>query len=74
MADLGILIIIMGILSALSWSVIASEENTQPSPELLEFLGEWETGQGNWFNPLWILKNLSATDTTSTGEEEQSHE
>jgi len=47
------------LLLSLVHPVMAADEEI-PSTELLEFLGEWETKEGEWFNPMWILKNLSA--------------
>jgi len=62
------------LLAFVSLSVIAEDNNEQPSTELLEFLGEWETRDGEWFNPLWILKNLrddvTGSNANSSGERE----
>ncbi len=30
----------------------AEESNAPPDADLLEFLGEWETADGDWFDPL----------------------
>lgn len=30
---------------------LADEADTSPSMELLEFLGEWETDEGEWISP-----------------------
>ena len=60
MAEFLIMFFTLLILSLFSISVYADDKVDQPSPELLEFLGEWETKDGEWFNPMWILKNLSS--------------
>ena len=62
MVDALIILFISMAMLLLSLSAIADDE--LPSPELLEFLGEWDTKEGEWFNPLWILKNLSSEKDT----------
>ena len=59
MVDLIAMLFTAACMLLLSVSVFASEEDL-PSTELLEFLGEWDTKEGDWFDPLWILKNLSS--------------
>ena len=60
-ADAMIMLLIISILMLmLSLPVIAKDESERPSIELLEFLGEWKTEEGEWFNPMWILRNLSS--------------
>lgn len=34
-----------------------------PSPELLEFLGNWETSEGEWQDPLELVKELDVVET-----------
>jgi hypothetical protein len=34
-----------------------------PSPELLEFLGNWETSEGEWQDPLELMKELDVVET-----------
>jgi hypothetical protein len=33
-----------------------------PSAELLEFLGNWETDEGEWQDPLEFMKDLDAME------------
>jgi hypothetical protein len=33
-----------------------------PSPELLEFLGNWETSEGEWQDPLELMKELDVVE------------
>jgi len=58
MAELLTLLFALLFLSIFSLSVAAESKQEKPSTELLEFLGEWETEQGEWFDPFWILKNI----------------
>lgn len=70
MADL-IVIFTVVLLCLASFTLNADDSEQAPSPELLEFLGEWETKDGEWFNPLWILKNLkTASQQTDQNEQE----
>lgn len=58
------------ILSAWSRPLPAAESEAageQPSLELLEFLGEWQTKEGVWFDPI-------EKDEKTTPAQEQSHE
>jgi hypothetical protein len=50
----------LGLLLGLSYNctVWASDDN-QPSMEFLEFLGEWETEDGEWVDPQ-ILESMDA--------------
>ena len=71
MAELFTLLFAFIFLCAFSFSVIAEDKPEQPSTELLEFLGEWETKQGEWFDPFWILKNIkSNTDKKKEKDDE----
>lgn len=42
------------LLLLLSGNVLAEQEEAPP-PELLEFLGSWETAEGEWIDPLAFL-------------------
>ncbi len=44
-------------------AVILAED--APSLELLEFLGEWETGDGEWQDPLEFMQELAALDAAA---------
>lgn len=51
----------MGILCLLPAAVPADEpetkqDDTSPSLELLEFLGAWETPEGQWVDPLSLVR------------------
>jgi len=71
MAELLTLLFAFLILSIFSVSAIAEDKQEKPSTELLEFLGEWETKQGEWFDPFWILKNIkSKTDKKKENDDE----
>ena len=45
--------LLLGIMFMLNTSAIASEPTARelPSIELLEFLGDWETADGEWIDP-----------------------
>jgi len=49
-------LLILGLLTCLSAVSVSADEQkedeTLPSLELLVFLGEWETGNGEWQDPL----------------------
>ena len=71
MAELLTLLFALVILSIFSLSVMAEDKQEKPDTELLEFLGEWETKQGEWFDPFWILKNIkSKTDKEKEKDDE----
>jgi hypothetical protein len=46
-----------------------AEEATQPTPELLEFIGMWATGQGEWFDPSQ-LEGWERSEDEQGGDEE----
>ena len=69
MADVILLCTVL-LFGIISFNAQATDDNNPPSTELLEFLGEWETREGEWFNPLWILKNMSSVQTKNTRTEE----
>ena len=45
------LVIVLTMLSVQQSQLQARQEEEVPSLELLEFLGEWETENGEWFDP-----------------------
>ena len=49
-----------------------TSEETKPSIEFLEFLGEWETNEGEWIDPIELeddeLGKLIETSTTDENE------
>ena len=49
------------ILLSIALDANAASENTSPSMELLEFLGEWQTKDGDWVDPMRFL-DVSETD------------
>ena len=49
------------ILLSIALDANAANENTNPSMELLEFLGEWQTKDGDWVDPMRFL-DVSETD------------
>lgn len=42
----------------------AASENEAPDDELLEFLGTWDDGQGNWIDPLTLGKDSAEEETS----------
>jgi hypothetical protein len=40
-------------------TVVYEDDTTMPSIELLEFLGEWETEDGDWIDPMLLDEMLS---------------
>jgi len=52
----------MLILSALTVPLIIFAADA-PSLELLEFLGDWETSEGEWQDPLEFMQELDALET-----------
>lgn len=80
-------LITMLLLGLLADNLQAADSDDEPSMELLEFLGEWQTDDGKWFDPLNLLDveqeevtdseltNTEATNTEVTTEiEEQANE
>ena len=49
------------ILLSIAFDVHAANDDGQPSMELLEFLGEWQTKDGDWVDPMRFL-NVSDED------------
>ena len=42
-----------------STTVVYDDDASMPSMELLEFLGEWETEDGEWIDPILLDEMLS---------------
>ena len=49
---------------------VGTEESEMPSLELLEFLGDWETDDGEWIDPE-ELEQIALTDQEQESHEEQ---
>ncbi len=54
---------LMFILLAMNTSIYAEEQDTEVelTIELLEFLGEWETEEGKWIDPIELDDDFYAT-------------
>ena len=66
--------LLLAIMFMLDTSAIASEPTAQdpPSIELLEFLGDWETANGEWIDP-GELEQMSLPEHEQTeGERDES--
>jgi hypothetical protein len=50
----------------------AAPETDPPSQALLEFLGEWETGDGEWIDPT-ILEDWPVAEKAQEEEEDETH-
>lgn len=50
-------------------AVNAAVNKEAPSLELLEFLGDWETEDGEWLDPIQILEELEAESQTAEVED-----
>lgn len=50
-------------------SLVADAAET-PSLELLEFLGNWETTDGEWLDPLLLLEEIEAEAETAQIEDQ----
>ena len=56
-AHLWSMVLLLGLLSSPAWTQepdqvgLPLEDAEMPSLELLEFLGDWETDDGEWINP-----------------------
>jgi len=48
-------IAIIIILLSVAFEANAANDDTNPSMELLEFLGEWQTKDGDWVDPMRFL-------------------
>ena len=51
-----------------------SEDTEQPSMEFLEFLGEFETQEGMWVDPLSLLDSDETDTETNSSEEDPEDE
>lgn len=49
---------------------LAADAIETPSMELLEFLGNWETSDGEWVDPIKLLEELEAEPQTAQTEEQ----
>lgn len=49
------------IISSISINVYPQDSISQPHRELLEFLGDWETDDGQWIDPIDFLEESSET-------------
>jgi hypothetical protein len=52
------------LLTLSGYGLVAAAEDEAPDDELLEFLGAWDDGQGNWIDPMTLDKD-SAEEVTS---------
>jgi len=67
----------LALLIALQMSIACAAEadtktDTQPDADLLEFLGEWETPDGAWFDPLPDDKDGQDSDQDKEKQDDQS--
>jgi len=53
-------------------SNVAKQADTQPDTDFLEFLGEWETNDGAWFDPLPEHENKQTDDQNKEKQNETS--
>lgn len=51
----------------LAAGTVATDAETAPSLEMLEFLGNWETAQGAAIDPAQLADTASATEKPSEG-------
>lgn len=50
--------------------LLAADAMETPSLELLQFLGEWETSDGEWLDPIELLEEIEAEQSTAQTEEQ----
>lgn len=50
--------------------LLADDDIEAPSLELLEFLGSWETSDGEWIDPIELLEEIEAEQETAKTEEQ----
>jgi hypothetical protein len=50
-----------------STTVVYDDDASMPSMELLEFLGEWETEDGEWLDPI-LLDEMMSPERESSDE------
>lgn len=48
------ILFVLGALSCLGSVAWGQEDDAMPDMDLIEFLGEWETGSGEWIDPLEV--------------------
>ena len=58
-------VLLCSISSSLAEEITNDEQQTAPSIDFLEFLGEWETEQGEWIDPE-TLKDKELTNLIDT--------
>ena len=63
----------LGIMFMLNTNAIASEPTAQelPSVELLEFLGDWETANGEWIDPTELEQMSLPEQEPAEGERDE---
>ncbi len=61
------LIVLLGIFPLMAWA--EPDVGESPSLELLEFLGNWETEDGEWLDPIQLLEELEAESQTAEVED-----
>ena len=52
-----------------SLQLMAGEEEETPSIELLEFIGDWQTPEGDYFDPLILAEENETQPETETKDE-----
>jgi hypothetical protein len=70
LVDIRVLIAGMLVLNSISIKHVCAQEDSAPSMELLEFLGEWETDDGEWLDPIKLLESENEALTP----EQEKHE
>lgn|GEM_PF-2015101 len=66
--------LLLGIMFMLNANAIASEPTARelPSVELLEFLGDWETADGEWIDPTELEQMGLPEQAPAEGERDES--
>ena len=64
----------MFLILALTNNIHAHAAEEAPSLDLLEFLGSWETQEGNWIDPTQFVENPEWAEIEPDGNEEKTHE
>lgn len=65
-------VLLLGLLPA--WGLAGEAEDAPPSMELLEFLGSWETPEGEWVDPLQLAEDMEREPEKRSTEEERGNE
>jgi hypothetical protein len=60
-------VVAVGVVLSLWAGAVCAEEEEQPSLELLEFLADWETSEGQWIDPTEL-------DQWTVPDKEEKHE